>query len=297
MRAGVESWKSRVGPRGTVLFALLAVYLIWGSTYLALRFALQSFPPFLLGGVRYSLAGALLYGYARKRGAPPPAAASWRAAVVLGTLLFALGNGLVGVAQQASVASGVAAIVVATTSLWAVLFGALWGVRPTRYELLGVVLGLAGVLLLQRGGAFGGSMVGLIAIVIAPMAWALGSVASARLPLPRGAMGTSMQMIAGGAVMFIVGVCMGERVGAITASALGAFAYLTVFGSLVAFSAYQLLLHQTRPALATSYAYVNPVVALVLGALFAGEPLSPSQLIACALTGLAVVCVLRARAR
>jgi drug/metabolite transporter (DMT)-like permease len=105
-----------------------------------------------------------------------------------------------------------------------------------------------------------------------------------------------MQMIAGGLVMFTVGVCTGERVGVISATALGAFAYLTIFGSLLAFSAYQLLLHQTRPALATSYAYVNPGVALVLGALFADEPLASSQLIACALTGLAVVCVLRARA-
>ena len=281
--------------RGRVLFALLAVYIIWGSTYLALRFALESFPPFLMGGARYLLAGLLLFVYAERRGQRLPTLREWRSAALVGTLLFGLGNGLVGVAEQ-SIASSVAAIVVATTSLWAVLFATFWGARTTGRELLGIALGLLGVVLLQQGGAFAGSFTGLIAIVIAPIAWALGSMWSARLPLPRdGAMSAGAQMIAGGLVMLLVGAVFRERVGTIHPRAVIAFVYLMVFGSLIAFSAYQLLLRETRPAIATSYAYVNPVVALILGALLAAEPLGATQLLACGLTALAVLTVLRAK--
>jgi drug/metabolite transporter (DMT)-like permease len=297
MVAAVDAPERRRALRGRVLAALISVYLIWGSTYLALRFALESFPPFLLGGVRYGLAGVLLFAYARRRGLPTPTRVQWLSSALVGTLLFTLGNGLVGVAQQASIASGVAAVVVATTSLWAVLFAAGWGTRPTFAELLGLALGLCGVALLQRGGAFSGSVGGLFAILAAPMAWALGSVWSARLPLPQGAMSAAAQMVAGGAGMLLVGLVLGERVGTITTRAVAAFVYLMVFGSLIAFSAYQLLLRETRPAVATSYAYVNPVVALVLGALLASEPLGQSHLFACGLTGLAVLCVLRSRLR
>lgn len=283
--------------RSKVLFALLAVYAIWGSTYLALRFALESFPPFLLGGTRYTLAGAGLYAFARRRGARAPTAVEWRGALLVGTLLFTLGNGLVAVATQLSIASGVAAIVVATTTLWAVLFAMFWGTRPTGGELAGLALGLVGVGLLQRGGAFHGSPGGMVAVVLAPVAWALGSIWGARMRLPAGHMGAATQMICGGGVMVLMSFLLDEHMKPVTLRALLALAYLMVFGSLVAFSAYRFLLQHTRPAVATSYAFVNPMVALLLGATLAAEPLTPHHMVACGLTVVAVLFVLRSRAR
>lgn len=283
--------------RSKVLFALLAVYSIWGSTYLALRFALESFPPFLLGGTRYTLAGLGLYAFARRLGAQSPTAREWRGALFVGTLLFTLGNGLVAVATQLSIASGVAAIVVATTTLWAVLFSMFYGARPSGGELLGLVLGLAGVALLQRGGAFHGSPGGMFAVVLAPIAWALGSVWGARMQLPVGHIGAATQMICGGSVMVLLSFLLDEQMKPITLRAGLAFLYLMVFGSLVAFSAYRLLLQHTRPAVATSYAFVNPMVALLLGSTLASEPLTPHHLLACGLTVVAVLFVLRSRAR
>jgi drug/metabolite transporter (DMT)-like permease len=275
--------------------ALAAVYLVWGSTYLALRFALESFPPFSMGGARYTLAGVVLYAIMRRRGARAPTGGEWARAFLIGALLFAVGNGFVAVAEH-TISSGVAAVVVATTSLWSVLFGAFWGERPTRMELAGLVLGLSGVALLQHGGAFAGSLTGLLAIVIAPIGWALGSALIARLAQPPGQMGAAVQMIAGGVTMALIGLVSGERIGVVTPRAVAAFVYLVVFGSFVAFSAYRFLLVSTRLALATSYAFVNPMVALVLGWALADEPLGIMHALACAVTVLGVLCVLRARA-
>jgi len=280
--------------RSKVALSLAAVYLIWGSTYLALRFALESFPPFLLGGARYTTAGLVMLVVARRQGLRLPTAGDWARALLLGGLLFGVGNGLVGVAEH-TISSGVAALVVATTALWSVLFAALWGARPTRLELLGLVLGLSGVALLHAGGAFEGSLAGFIAIVIAPIGWALGAVLSVQLRQPPGAMGAAVQMIAGGVLMLGIGWVADERLLPITASASLAFLYLLVFGSFVAFAAFRYLVLHARPALASSYAFVNPVVALLLGALVADETLTPMHLYACLLTGGAVLCVVRAR--
>ena len=285
---------ARSPANSKVLLALLAVYLIWGSTYLGTRIAVQSFPPFSLGGVRYLLAGGALYGVLRHRGAPPPRRSEWLAALFVGVLLLGLGNGLTSLALV-TVSSGVVAIVIATTPLWSVAFASLWGARPVRLELIGLGLGLAGVYTLQRGGAFAGSAVGLWVALVASLTWALGSVWSGRLPRPAGMMTSAVQMLAGGASMLAIGVARGERVGVVTTAAVLAFVYLVVFGSVVAFTAYQFLLVSTRPALATSYAFVNPVIALLLGALVADEALSVHHFVACGLTVLAVVCVLRAR--
>lgn len=281
-------------PRVRIALALAAVYLIWGSTYLGLRFALESFPPFRLGGIRYTLAGLLAYALARRRGLPPPRALEWRSALLTGFLLFVLGNGLVAVAQR-WIDSGVTAVVLGTTSLWAVLFAALCGERPTRRELAGLLAGLAGVLVLQRGDVLGGSPLGIIAILLAPVGWALGSVLGTRLPLPSGMMASGLQMITGGSWMLAISLALGEEMKPLTARALASFAYLVVFGSFVAFSAFQFLLQRTRPALANSCTFVNPVVALVLGALLADEVLTPSHLLGSALTCLAVLAVLRPR--
>lgn len=278
-----------------VVLALVTVYVVWGSTYLGLRFALESFPPFLLGGARYTLAGLLLYGWARQRGEPAPTRAEWSSASLLGVLFFVLGNGLVAVAEQ-SIDSGVAAVVVATTTLWSVLFAAFRGVRPRAAELLGVALGLAGIALLSRGGAFAGSVGGFVAITIAPMAWALGTVWSASLRLPAGMMASAIEMIAGGLQMALLGLFLGERVsGPPSSLALFSFVYLTLFGSLIAFSAFGYLLRHTRPSVATSCAFVNPIVALLLGSLLGDEQLSVHHWLACGLSVFAVLCVLRAR--
>jgi drug/metabolite transporter (DMT)-like permease len=280
--------------RSKVTLALVAVYLIWGSTYLALRFALESFPPFLLGGARYTTAGLVMFVVARRQGIARPTRGEWARALLLGGLLFGIGNGLVSVAEH-TISSGVAAVVVATTAPWSVLFAAIWGARPTRMELLGLCLGLSGVALLHAGGAFAGSLLGFVAIVIAPIGWALGAVLSGRLRQPPGAMGAAVQMMAGGVLMLGIGLIADERVRAITLPACLAFLYLLAFGSFVAFASFRYLVLHARPALASSYAFVNPVVALLLGAWILDEALTVMHLYACLLTGAAVICVLRAR--
>jgi drug/metabolite transporter (DMT)-like permease len=287
---------SSAHERRWIALCLLSLYLIWGSTYLGMRVALETFPPFLLGGLRYTLAGGLLYAWTRRREGARPSARQWRHAAYVGTLLFGLGNGFVAFAER-TISSGVAAIVIATVPPWSVLFSMLWGARPTRDEMIGLSLGFGGVLMLQRGGAFGGDVPSMVALVIAPIAWAFGSLWGARLDMARGAVGSALQMIGGGVVMLAFGLATGERLGPLTWVSGLAFLYLVTLGSLIAFSAYQYLLAHTRPALATSYAFVNPAVALLLGAAIGGEPLDAARLAACAITALAVVFVLRARLR
>ena len=250
--------------------ALFALYFIWGSTYLAIRLALPGFPPLMMAGLRFVMAGALLYLLLRLRGEPRPAWAQWRAAARVGTLLVA-GNALVVVAEQ-WVSSGVAAVAIASVPLWAVLFAGLWGRWPAKGEWIGLVVGLAGVALLQSGGELRASRAGAIVLVLSTVSWALGSMWSRRLPIPKGLMAAATEMLTGGAVVLAVALVRGERMVALPgAQAMLAFLYLVVFGSMIAYSAYAFLLANVRPAMATSYAYVNPVVAVVLGALVAGE--------------------------
>ncbi|MET0286134.1 MAG: drug/metabolite exporter YedA [Polyangiales bacterium] len=292
----VSAAEPRASAPRWVGLSLLTLYLVWGSTYLGMRVALESFPPFLLGGLRYGLAGALLYGWALARGASIPTPRQWGNALLVGTLLFAGGNGLVAFAER-TISSGVAAIVVATVSLWSVLFARLWGARPSAGELFGLGLGLGGVLLLQRGGAFGSDVPSIVGLLLAPVCWAFGSQWGARANMARGPVGTAAQMLMGGASMLAIGLVSGERLRPLTPAAAWAFVHLVTLGSLVAFSAYQYLLANTRPALATSYAFVNPAVALLLGAALVGEPLDAARLGACAITALAVVFVVRAQTR
>ena len=281
-----------------VPLALVVLYIVWGSTYYAMRLALSGLPPFLMGSLRFVLAGAVLLGVLRARGAAWPTRREWGSAALVGTLLLALGNGLVGIAEDAGIGSGVAATVLATMPLWAVLFGVLFGERPSRGELLGLVVGFSGVVVLRWGGALTAPLGGIVAIACAPAAWALGSVSSRRLPLPKGLMATAAQMLTGGAVMGVLGLAHGERIHAWPQpSALWAWLYLVVLGSLVAFSAYGYLLRTVRPALATSYAYVNPVVALAIGAVLGNEPFGATHAIACGwtLVGVGIVAASRAR--
>jgi drug/metabolite transporter (DMT)-like permease len=276
-----------------VVAALLSVYLIWGSTYFAMRIALDALPPFLMCGTRFVVAGAGLLAFLRWRGMPLPTLQQWGASAVVGTLLLVLGNGLVAVAER-SVDSGVAATVVATMPLWMAAIGATLGERITRLEWLGLGIGFAGVAVLNRAGTLELGSVDTLAILIAPIAWAVGSVWSRRLSLPPKLMGTAAQMLCGGLVLLLLAAVSGERINEPpSASALAALAYLVVFGSLVAFSAFGFLLRNTRSTIASSYAYVNPVVALAIGSILGSEPFTTYKLIACALTVIGVAIAAR----
>ncbi len=277
--------------RFLVPLALFAVYVIWGSTYFAIRVALDSWPPFLLGAVRFLVAGGVLYAFLRLRGMAAPTRAQWINAGVSGTLLLGIGNGLVCFAEQ-TVASGLAAIAVASMPLFAAAFGAIYRDWPSRLEWLGLVIGFGGVILLNLGSGMSGSPIGAIALVSAAIAWAFGSVWSRRRNMPPASMNTAAQMICGGAALSIVAILQGERMhGLPSLSATLALLYLIVFGSLIAFTAYLYLLGNVRALLATSYAYINPPVAVLLGALFLNEVVHPGDVAAMAviLAGVAMI--------
>lgn len=236
-----------------------------------MSWALVSLPPFLMAGLRFALAGTLLYTVLRLRGTPHPTRRQWAAGAATGTLLLVIGNGGVAFAQQ-WVPSGVAALVVGSMPLWAALFGGLFGQWPGRAELAGLALGFCGIVLLNLDGALGGRVLPAVVLLLAPLSWAFGSVWSRRLPMPPGLMTTATQMLCAGALMLLISVALGERPrGVPEPRAVAAFFYLLFFGSLVAFSAYGYLLRHARPAVATSYAYVNPVVAMLLGIFLNGE--------------------------
>ena len=254
--------------RKRVLAALLSLYLIWGSTFLVIRYALESFPPLLMAALRFLVAGAVLFAWEKARGAALPTARQWRSALLVGTLLTAA-NGCVVIAEQ-WVTSGVAAMAIASVPLWVALFSGLFGRWPTRGEWLGLAVGLLGVAVLQSG-TLQASPAGAAVLTVSCVSWALGSIYSRRLDLPKGLMSSAAQMLAGGSVLLAASLLHGERMGAPTPRSLVAFAYLVVAGSVVGYSAYQFLLSHVRPTLATSYAYVNPVVAVGLGSLLAGE--------------------------
>lgn len=286
---------SATSAKGPVILALLALYLIWGSTYFAIRLAIDGIPPLLMAGSRFLLAGGALYAVLRLRGATRPTAPEWRSGALIGLLLCAA-NGLVTVAEQ-WVSSGVAAVVVSSMPLWTVAAAALWREWPRRAEVAGLLLGLAGVLVLQAGGELQASPLGAVLLVASTWCWALGSIWSRRLTMPPGLMASAVEMLAGGAALLLTGLVRGERLVALPgALALSAWLYLAVFGSLVAFSAYNFLLRQVRPALATSYAYVNPAVAVALGAA-AGEPVGARAVLALALilAGVGVVAAAKGR--
>jgi drug/metabolite transporter (DMT)-like permease len=275
-----------VPGRGAVLAALGAVYLVWGSTYLAIRFAVATLPPFLMAGVRFTVAGALLYGWRRGVGFPRPTPAQWRTAAVVGGLMLLGGNGGVVWAEQ-WVESGAAPLIVASVPLWMVLMDWLrpGGRRPGPAVWLGIALGLAGVaILLGVPEAGPGYLEGGIVLVLASVAWAAGSLYSRSATLPAPLLATGMQMLTGGALLLVAGVLGGELSGldpsTFSTRSLLAVAYLIVFGSLVGYSAYVWLLRVTPPALASTYAYVNPLVAVLLGWLLAGERMSARILLA-----------------
>lgn len=284
-------------PRWMVPLSLFALYVIWGSTYLGIRYALVSYPPFMLAAIRFAIAGVLLFAVLRVRGATLPTAAQWKNAAIVGTLLLAGGNGLVCFAEQ-SVSSGIAAVAVASMPLFAAVFGGIYGEWPTRGETAGLMLGFVGVIVLNLGAGLSGSPLGAIALICAAMAWAFGSVWSKRQDMPKGPMNTAAQMLCASVSLTIIALLHGERFPAHPeAGATAAVAYLIVFGSIIAFSAYLYVLKTVRPALATSYAYVNPPVAVLFGVALAGEHVGPFDLagMAIILVGVGIITMMRVR--
>ena len=280
-----------------VPLALLSVYVIWGSTYYAIRVALEGFPPFLLGAVRFSVAGIVLYAWLRWRGMASPSRLQWRNAAITGTLLLGVGNGLVCYAEQ-HVPSGLAAVAVASMPLFAALFAGMYGNWPRRMEWLGLAIGLAGVIVLNTGGGIAGSAVAAVALIVASISWAFGSVWSSRQDRPPAAMNTAAQMLVGGAVLTIVGLLGGERIVSMPgAEAIWAMLYLAVMGSLVAFTAYVYLLKTVRPTLASSYAYVNPPVAVLIGVVLGGETIRALDVVSMAiiLIGVGLITLVKQR--
>ena len=284
--------------RSHVAIALAALYIIWGSTYLGIRFALEGgFPPFLLGGIRFVIAGGLMYTVLRWRGVPAPTRPQWRNTAVMGVLLMLLGNGMVNVAEQ-TVSSGMAAVAVASAPLWMGVFAAMRGDKPTGNEWVGLGIGFVGVLWLNADSSLSASKVGTVALIVATLAWSYGSIWSRGKDLPSPFMSSAAQMLCGGVAMCIAGALTGERFdGMPSTRGLAAFAYLIVFGSIIGFSAYIWLLHHVRPALAGSYAYVNPAIAVALGAWLAGERFGRHELLAMGVILLGVVAITVAKAR
>lgn len=287
--------------RIAVVAALLALYVLWGSTYLAIAWVIETLPLFVTASVRFLVAGALLIGWARARGVPWPTAPQWRAAAIVGTALFLGGNGLVMWAQT-RVASGVAALLIAMVPMWIALYEAAGGRRPPLGRLIGLVVGLVGVsLLVGVGGADRVDPIGALALAASAALWAGGSMYLRGAPAPASTvMATGMQMTVGGVALGVVGLAAGELatldLAGVTARSALSFGWLLVAGSLIGFTVYAWLLRVSTPSVASTYAYVNPAVAVLLGWALHDEPLSPRIVVAGALIVVAVVLITRYRA-
>ncbi len=294
----------RPAAAGKVAAALAVVYVVWGSTYLAIRLGVETIPPFLMAGTRHLVAGLALLAFTRRGQTARIEPRHWRSAVILGALLLLGGNGLVTWAER-RVPSGLAALIVATVPLWMTVFHAV-GERsfPRGAVVAGILLGLAGLAFLLLPGRLGGERVdpvGAAVLLAAAVSWSVGSLLARRLPLPPARTAAAMEMIAGGALLWVAGLASGEASGlalsAVSWRSAAALGYLIVFGSLVGFSAYTWLLTATSATRVSTYAYVNPVVAVLLGALFAGEVVSPRILLSAAVIVAAVVLIITSGAR
>jgi drug/metabolite transporter (DMT)-like permease len=282
--------------------ALAVVYVVWGSTYYSIRVAIDTMPPLLMGAVRFTVAGGLLYAVAVRRGdrdADAPTLTHWRSAFIIGVALLTLGNGGVILGEQ-HIPTGITALLIATVPLWMALFAWLFAGEHMRpMTTIGIAVGLFGVALLLRPGASGGaSPLAMLVLLVAPICWAGGSLYARNAPLPaRPLVATAMEMLAGGVVLFIAAAVHGElgqvHLNAVSVRSALALAYLVVFGSILAFSAYAWLLRNASTPLVSTYAYVNPLVAVLLGWAFLSEHITGQTLVAAALIVAAVAMILR----
>lgn len=292
--------------RSRLIAAFAAVYLIWGSTYLAIRFGVATIPPFIMAGIRFTIAGALLYAWLRFRGAPKPTRAHWRSAAIIGFLLLVAGNGVVAWAEQV-VPSGLTALVIAAVPMWMVLMDWMFNkVRPNKTVVIGLLMGFAGIAFLVDPGELSGNamtdVAGFAALMIATISWAGGSLYSRSAHLPDSPfLSTAMEMLVAGVMLFVVGFWLGEGsafdMSRITLQSAGAVGYLIVAGSLLGLTSYIWLLRATTTARASTYAYVNPVVAVFLGWLIADEQLTGRMMIAAVIIVAAVILIITYRGR
>ena len=283
---------------GILIVCLAATWLVWGLTYLAIKFALLSFPPFFQMGTRFLFAGVLLMSWMRWRGAAWPDVKQWRNALIIGALM--LGGGMGGTAHaEVTVGSGLVVAFIAIVPLMIAALNLLYGVKPGRLELAGIGVGLAGVLMLTQGASFQSSPAGLAAISVACITWSIGSVLSQRsLVLAPGAMGFASEMICGGAVLLVLSLVGGEAPHwPPSPAAVAAWFYLVVFGSLIAFNAYMVLLANAPAGLASSCTFVNPVIAMILGVAIAGEAVTSFEWMAAGVVLMGVVLMLRGAKR
>ncbi len=298
-------------PRdGRVWLGLLTLYLVWGSTYLGIAIAVQTIPPFLMAGVRFLTAGLLLLAWSMARGGRsfvPPTRRQWRDSAIVGSLLIGGGMGLVAFGEQ-TVPSGITALLIAMMPVWVAVLGRIFlGERLPRLAVIGIVVGFVGVAVLIGPSAVGGQgalePVGLAAILLSPVAWASGSLfASHRAELPRRPLvATGVQMLIGGALLLVVGIVTGElgelRIDAISRDSVIALLYLTIVGSLVAYTTYGWMLRVAPLPFVSTYAYVNPVIAVMLGFVIAGETIDPRTIVAGAVIVAAVAMIVTARGR
>ena len=289
--------KTNQFSRRTILLiaAFAAVYIFWGSTYLAIKYAIETLPPFLMAGSRFLIAGSILYVWARlSKDYEKPTFAHWRTSFIVGTLLLLGGNGCVVFAEH-HISSSLAALLVATEPFWIVLLTWLWlgGIRPNWKVALGLLVGFVGVYLLIGGQSStttvadangSGQLLGAFLVIFGAFCWALGSIYGVRATTPKSSLLTSgMQMLSGGFVLLLVGTLTGEwskfNIADVSTNSWLAFVYLIIFGSLVGFTAYSWLLKNAQPAMVATYAYINPVVAVLLGWLIAGESFTVQMLV------------------
>ena len=283
--------RSAVSPL-PLISALFILYIVWGSTYFVIRLGVESWPPLMLAGLRFLLAGAILLVVLIWRGQPLPGRKAALNAGLIGILLLAIGNGLVTLAEHQQVPSGLAAVMVATVPLFAMCFSSLFGIRTRKIEWLGILVGLAGIILLNSGGHLAGNPLGALLVLIAALSWAFGSVLGSRITLPQGAMAGAIEMLVAGVVLLLASALSGERLTALPdLQGFLSLGYLMLFGSIIAINAYMYLIRNVTPVVATSYAYVNPVVAVLLGTSFGGERLSSLEWLALAVIIFAVVLV------
>ncbi len=275
-----------------LIAAFAAVYIFWGSTYLAIKYAIETLPPFLMAGSRFVFAGSILYVWARlSKDYEKPSFKHWRTSFIVGTLLLLGGNGGVVLAQH-YISSSLAALLVATEPFWIVLLSWLWlkGARPNWKVALGLFIGFVGVYLLIDGQSDGGAqsgteqIFGAFLVIAAAFSWATGSMYGLRATTPKSsALTAGMQMLSGGLVLTLVGIIKGEwtsfNIADVSADSWFALAYLIIFGSLIGFTAYSWLLKNAQPAMVATYAYVNPFIAVFLGWLIAGESFTPQMLV------------------
>ena len=291
--------------RGQIIAAFASIYIVWGSTYLAIRYAIETIPPFIMGGARFLVSGAMLYAWARYRGTPSPTRLHWRNALIAGAFLLLGGNGAVVWAEQ-FVPSGLTALLVSILPFWLVIIE--WARpprrRPSSVILAGLVLGFIGIIVLVGPGNFGGHgdirPLGALVLIFGSLSWAIGSFWSRDAELPRsGLLTTGMEMLAGGALLLMVGAVSGELshfdIHHVSKASTTGLLYLITFGSLIGFTSYIWLLDKVSPARLGTYAYVNPVVAVLLGWAIAGETLSIRTGVAAAIVICAVALITSAR--